>query len=128
MADRSELRANRTRLKIMVANTWPFDGPPTTEDQMLSITVTNLSRHDIEMPGIDVFQPSIQRGWPIRAGAPPDGPVQVLPARSSRSLRVPLDRFVGIQRGESVVAEAVVATGERFRSAPATVTRLRESD
>ena len=42
-------------------------------------------------------------------------------------MRVLLDRFVGIQRGESVTAEAIVATGERFRSEPTTVAELEEN-
>jgi hypothetical protein len=120
----AEVRAGRTRLKISLGNTWSFEGPPTVEDQMLAVRIVNLSRHDVQMPGITVFQPSIQRAWPICDDDVVDDSLQVLPARSSHLIRVSLDRFIGLKTGETVVADAVTATGERFRAAPLTITRL----
>jgi hypothetical protein len=118
----SEVRANRTRLKISVANTFAFDGPISIESQMPAIRLVNLSRHDVQMPGIDVFQPSIQRGWPITEADCVGSPAKVLPARSSCLVRVRLERFTGLERGKAVVARAVTATGETFQSHPNVVT------
>jgi hypothetical protein len=120
----SAVRANRTRLRISVANTFSFDGPISAENQMLAIRLVNLSRHDVQMPGIDVFQPTIQRGWPITETDSVDPPAAVLPARSSHLIRVRVERFIGLELGNAVEAHAVTATGETFRSQPVVVTAL----
>jgi hypothetical protein len=123
----ASVRASRTRLRLTVASTWSFDAPPTADGHMVSITVTNLSRHDVQMPGIEVFQPSIARGWPIREIDVLDESIRVLPARSSHCLKVRMDRFVGIEPGNPVIATAIAATGERFRSKPSVLGSISTS-
>ena len=114
----ANISASRTRLELSLASTWSFDVPPSEDEHMVSIVVINHSRHDVQMPGVDLYQPSIKRGWPVTEKDLLDEPIRVLPARSSHGLRVHLGRFVGIERGSPVIATAVTATGERFRSEP----------
>jgi hypothetical protein len=94
---------------------------------MVSIIVINHSRHDVQMPGVELYQPSIKRGWPVTEKDLLDEPITVLRARSSHGLRVRLGRFVGIQSGSPVIASPVTATGERFWSKPAVLASVSTS-
>jgi hypothetical protein len=120
----THITATRTRLELSVASTWSFDVPPTEGGQMVSIVVVNHSRHDVQMPGVDLYQPSIKRGWPVTETDLVDQPIRVLPARSSHGLRVRLSRFAGIEGESPVIATAVTATGEHFRSRPAVLASI----
>jgi len=119
----SQLRADRTKLVVSVGGS--FDGAFVEDNHQLSASIVNESRHEIPMPGLEIFQPSIRRGWPVRAadiaGELPD----TLRARDAVTLLIPSTRFVGMRLNDPVVAVARTATGAQFTSEPTVIGHLQ---
>jgi hypothetical protein len=101
-------------LDVRVGAGW--EGPPTLANHRLYTTVVNRSRHDVPMPAVEIFQPSIGRGWPIHHDDPAEGMPDAIVARGSLLMTVPMSRFVGIDVTAPVVATTMTATGETYRS------------